>query len=339
MCPCSFGCVTLLLSRPANVIHILLTSAGRRVALLQTLRADAMRLGVTPLMLAADMSPQFSSACASADKALPVSRCTDSGYTDGLLAACEQQRVGLLIPTIDPELAVLAGAKEKFAARGIRIAVSSAEAVAIARDKQRTTDTLAAAGVPTPQTASLSDVLAGKQSVGFPAVLKRVDGSRSIGLYYVNSIEEARQYKLDVEQYVAQECCVGPEYTVNCFVDQRGALRAAVPHRRIEVRDGEVSKGITERRTDLTAIAYKIVAAIPGLRGPFCFQAILTSEGPKVFEINARFGGGYPLAHAAGATFGKWLIEEALGLPCTANDEWQDGLLMLRYDAAVFVKQ
>lgn len=320
-------------------MHILLTSAGRRVALLQTLRADAVGLGVTPLMLAADMAPQFSSACACADNALTVLRCTDAGYVDGLLASCEQQHVALLIPTIDSELAVLAGAKEQFASHGVRAIVSSPEAVAIARDKQRTADTLAAAGVPTPRTGSLSDVLSGECGMQFPAVLKRVDGSRSIGLHYVDSIGEARGLKLDVGQYVAQERCIGPEYTVNCFVDQYGTLRAAVPHRRIEVRDGEVSKGVTERRADLADIARKIVAAIPGLRGPFCFQAILTDEGPKVFEINARFGGGYPLAHAAGATFGKWLIEETLGLPCTANDEWQDGLLMLRYDAAVFVKQ
>lgn len=198
---------------------------------------------------------------------------------------------------------------------------------------------LAAAGVPTPVTAALLDVLDGRAAVPFPAVLKRLDGSRSVGLCFADDIESARALRLDARAYVAQERCLGPEYTVNCFVDQAGVLRAAVPHRRIEVRDGEVSKAVTERRADLNSIAHQIVAAIPGLRGPFCFQAILTDEGPKVFEINARFGGGYPLAHAAGATFGKWLIEEALGLPCTANDEWQDGLLMLRYDAAVFVRQ
>jgi carbamoyl-phosphate synthase large subunit len=55
-----------------------------------------------------------------------------------------------------------------------------------------------------------------------------------------------------------------------------------------------------------------------------------------VFEINARFGGGYPLAHQAGATFSQWLLEEVAGLPATANDRWQDGVLMLRYDSAVF---
>lgn len=322
----------------SQAMNLLLSSAGRRVALLQALRLDAQGLGIALRVLAADLNPSQSAACASADIAFAVPRCTEAGFIDSLVDHCHRHQVGLVIPTIDTELPVLSEARARFEPR-CKIAVSSHQAVLVARDKQATADVLSTAGIPTPGTAPLGAVLAGDANVGEHMVLKRVDGSRSIGLHYVDSREAARRLGLEPSRYVAQERCIGPEYTVNCYVDQKGVLRAAVPHRRIEVRDGEVSKGVTERRADLTAIAHKIVAAIPGLRGPFCFQAILTSDGPKVFEINARFGGGYPLAHAAGATFGKWLMEEALGLPCTANDEWQDGLLMLRYDAAVFIKQ
>ena len=60
------------------------------------------------------------------------------------------------------------------------------------------------------------------------------------------------------------------------------------------------------------------------------------ATGPRVFEINARFGGGYPLAHFAGAEYTRWLLEEVVGLPSTAHDGWRSGALMLRYDAATF---
>jgi len=320
-------------------MNILVTSAGRRVALVASLRDDAAALGVAGKIIAADASPARSAACGLAAESFAVPPCADPGYADAVLSACDQRRVRMVVPTIDTELLPLAIAQGRFASAGVSLVVSSPEAVRIARDKLRTAEILSAAGVPTPRTAPLSDVVSGKAAVGFPAVFKRLDGSRSIGLHFVASAQDIPGIKVDATQYVAQERCVGPEYTVNCYVDRSGVLRAAVPHRRIEVRDGEVSKGVTERRADLSTIAGQIVKAIPGLRGPFCFQAILTAEGPKVFEINARLGGGYPLAHAAGATFGKWLIEEALGLPCTANDVWHDGLLMLRYDAAVFIKQ
>ncbi|NDD70965.1 transcriptional regulator, partial [bacterium] len=54
------------------------------------------------------------------------------------------------------------------------------------------------------------------------------------------------------------------------------------------------------------------------------------------FEINARFGGGYPLADQAGAKFAQWILEELANLPSSANNEWREGVLMLRYDATVF---
>jgi carbamoyl-phosphate synthase large subunit len=57
---------------------------------------------------------------------------------------------------------------------------------------------------------------------------------------------------------------------------------------------------------------------------------------PAVFEINARFGGGYPLAHRAGAQFAQWLLEEASGRRLSAHNDWQGGVVMLRYDQAVF---
>ena len=57
-----------------------------------------------------------------------------------------------------------------------------------------------------------------------------------------------------------------------------------------------------------------------------------------IIELNARFGGGFPLSREAGADFPRWILEDLLGLPSTATaDGWRDGVVMLRYDAAVFV--
>ena len=55
-------------------------------------------------------------------------------------------------------------------------------------------------------------------------------------------------------------------------------------------------------------------------------------------EINPRFGGGFPLSYVAGANYPKYLIEEyLLGKEIPVNNNWEDHLLMLRYDEAVFV--
>ena len=169
----------------------------------------------------------------------------------------------------------------------------------------------------------------------WPVIAKPNHGSASVGIICPRSPGELLALDADL---IVQELLRGLEYTVNMFFDQSGRLRCAVPHQRIEVRSGEVSKGRTERLPQLMAAARTIADILPDGRGPICFQAIIPDEGGySVFEINARFGGGYPLAHRAGARFSQWLLEEITGLPSSAGDSWCEGVIMLRYDEAIFL--
>jgi carbamoyl-phosphate synthase large subunit len=87
----------------------------------------------------------------------------------------------------------------------------------------------------------------------------------------------------------------------------------------------------------LHEIAVKINHCLPTARGILCFQVIEDiRSGLRVIEINARFGGGYPLADHAGATFAQWLLEEIVDVGSTAHNNWRNNVTMLRYDAAVF---
>lgn len=82
------------------------------------------------------------------------------------------------------------------------------------------------------------------------------------------------------------------------------------------------------------------MSRIEGCVGCICVQLFHDSEtGDTVgIEINPRFGGGYPLSYAAGADYPERLIREYfLGERLVYSDDWEDGMLMLRYDDAVFV--
>ena len=319
-------------------LTLLFSSAGRRVELINCFREDARALGLGLRVLATDLNPTMSAACQAADVRFVVPRCTDESFVPRMLELCAAEKVDLVVPTIDTELSALAGAQERFTAIGTRVHVSSADLVGIARDKLRTAAFFAEHGIPSPRTLPLAELLECPEALRYPVVLKRIDGSSSIGLHMVDSVEAMRRLDLEPQRYIAQERWIGREYTINQFYDRSGRLSASVPHLRCEVRAGEVSKGVTERHPLLMAIAEKIGAVLPGPRGVLCFQAIVNETGEAiVFEINARFGGGYPLAHRAGARFSRWLLEEVSGAPATVNDNWQAGLTMLRYDAAVFV--
>lgn len=319
-------------------MNLIVTSAGRRNQLIECFREDAGRLGIPLRVLAADQHPECSPACLQADARFVVPQCTDAGYVPRLLEICAENEVGMLVPTIDPELVVLSAHQAEFAAIGTHVIVSQRDVVALCQDKFGTAKRLASAGIPTPKTLSLADYLRDPSALPQPVIAKPNSGSASVGIVRPRQPDELAD--LNPEEYIVQELRQGREYTVNVFFDRAGRLHCAIPHERVEVRAGEVSKGVTRRMPGLEDAAQKLEAALPGARGPLCFQAIVARSGEiAVFEINGRFGGGFPLAHRAGARMSQWLLEEVNGLPLSAHNAWRPGVRMMRYDAAVFVDE
>lgn len=132
-----------------------------------------------------------------------------------------------------------------------------------------------------------------------PLILKPDTGSSSVGLYCIQNQAELEFFSTYVEDAIVQELITGEEYTIDILVDFQGKVISIVPRLRIETRAGEII----------------------------------------FIEINPRFGGGYPLSYRAGADFPSWLMQLYMGEhPQVAIDEWEDGLAMLRYDDAIFVK-
>ena len=317
---------------------VLISSAGRRVELLRAFRDTLDGLGTGGRVLAVDCS-WYSSAFHEADEAFLVPRCTDPDFVPRLLEICAEHHVDLIVPTLDPELPVYAAARDQFAAIGTTVAISSPEVAAIGGDKQHTHDWLIAGGFPTVQQGSLDDVRADPDAWRFPLIVKPRFGSASIGVGIVNDLAELEQAATAPDALV-QTLAQGVEHTIDLLASREGRCLVAIPRKRIEVRAGEVSKAITVRSPQLIELAEKLCAALPGAYGALNVQVFVGDEPGQlaVIEMNARFGGGYPLSYAAGADFPLALVQDALGLPLTAPLEgWQDGLVMLRYDAAVFV--
>jgi carbamoyl-phosphate synthase large subunit len=315
---------------------VLISSAGRRVELMRCFRASAAHLGVDLRVIAVDVDPAMSAACHTADLAIRVPRCDRAEFIEELLGICLRHGVDLIVPTIDPELEPLSMHAARFREAGVDLAVAAPEVVRLARDKLRTAHFLRSRGVPAPRSGRLDEVIAEPNAWPWPLMVKPRSGSSSVGIRILATAAELAEFG-EGSEYLAQELLRGEEYTVNLFFDRAGRLVCAIPHLRCEVRAGEVAKGITRRHPELEAIAWRLGEALPGARAALCFQAIVDEAGrAAVFELNARFGGGYPLAHHAGARFAQWLLEDATGRPSSAQNQWQDGVVMLRYDQAVF---
>jgi carbamoyl-phosphate synthase large subunit len=316
--------------------NILMSSAGRRVALQNILRQTLRDMDIDGAVMAVDMSP-MSAAFQTADRAFLVPRCSDEAFIPTVLEICEKHRVKLVVPTIDTELPCYADARHLFEAIGTTVAVSSPAVIAIAGDKAQTNCWLKRHGFPVPRQAALEEVKHSPNNWPLPLVIKPRTGSASAGIVFATRRAEIDLIE-NVADFVVEEQLAGIEYTIDVLATSPGRCVCAVPRRRMEIRGGEITKAQTCRLPELESLACRISETLPGAYGVLNIQVMVGESGPTVLEINPRFGGGFPLTWEAGGDYPKWMLEELLGLPSTASrDAWEDGVTMLRYDAAVYV--
>lgn len=322
-----------------DTFNVLISAAGRRVALMEIFRRALERLGLAGELLATDAT-RASAAFHVADRAFQVPEARDPAFIPTVLDICREHAVRLLIPTNDHELPSYAAHREAFAERGTRVAISTPEVVRIGRDKHETHRWLTAHGFPTVRQATPAELAAGTAPLGLPVIAKPRFGSASLGVRVLHDRDEVERLAHG-QEWIVQEIAPGVEHTVDVLVDRAGRCRCIVPRRRLEVRAGEVSKGLAIRVPALDRLARRLGEALPGAYGCLNFQIFFdrATERCSVIELNPRFGGGYPLSYHAGAWFPEWIIEEMLGRPSSVEaDGWEDGLVMLRYDEAVFVR-
>ena len=314
---------------------ILITSAGQRVALVRGFQETLRRFFPDARVYTTDMNPRLAPAAYVSDGCFEVLRVTDPNYIQQLFQLCKDNGVGMIIPTIDTELLVLAKNKALFEENGIVVSVSSLDFITICRDKRNTGKFFEKHSIRVPKAID-------KNNPTYPLFAKPYDGSLSTNLHYIKSAEELtteilEDPKLLFMEYIDKEQY--KEYTIDMYYGRDHKVKCIVPRERIKIRAGEINKGLTEKEP-LTQYLLDRLETIDGCVGCICIQLFLNRETGDVvgIEINPRFGGGYPQTYAAGGNFAELLIKEYfLGESVEYFDNWKNHLLMLRYDDAVYV--
>lgn len=269
------------------------------------------------------------------DGCFQVPRVTDEDYPATLRRICEENGVGMVIATIDTELLLLADLKADFARRGIHVMVSDRAFVEVCRDKRHTGTFFERHGIRVPKEVD-------KYHPTFPLFAKPYDGSLSANLHYIKTADELTpdilaDPKLLFMEYIDKK--VYKEYTVDMYFGRDHRVKCIVPRDRIEIRAGEINKGRAVKNEILTFLKEKM-GRVEGCVGCICVQLFFNPETKDMvgIEINPRFGGGYPLSYMAGGNFPELLIREYfMDEPVDYAEQLQDGMLMLRYDDAIFV--
>lgn len=315
--------------------NIIITSAGQRVSLVKDFQETLRRFFPDGKVYTTDMNPRLAPAAYVSDGCFEVPRCTSEDYIESLLSICLGNDIGLIVPTIDTELAVLAANRDVFIKQGIYVSVSDYDFVMMCRDKRNTGAFFEKNGIRVPKPID-------KYHPTFPLFAKPYDGSLSTNLHYIKTAEELTDEIMNDPKLLFMECIDKEkykEYTVDMYYGRDHRVKCIVPRERIKIRAGEINKGLTEKNP-LTSYLFGRLETIEGCVGCICIQLFLNPETDDVvgIEINPRFGGGYPQTYAAGGNYPEYLIREYfLGEEIEYFDGWKDHLLMLRYDDAVYV--
>jgi carbamoyl-phosphate synthase large subunit len=317
-------------------VNVLITAAGRRTSLVRTFVDEAHRRGGR--VLAADVDA-LAPALDFADEAIRIRHTDDGGYVDDLIAAVERYDVKLLVPTIDGELPILAAAADRFLELGCRAAVSSPRFVEVTLDKYQTGVVFGGAGIHVPW--SWLPPIGSAVALPDRVFTKPRRGSASQDQYQVER-EGLHGVLPLVEDPIVQEVLNGPEITIDALIDFEGRPIHYVPRYRIRTLGGESVQGVTlqhEEGTERWIERVLRISARLGGMGPLTIQAFESTKGLVLSEINPRFGGGYPLAFAAGGTYAAWLMDMVAG---TAVDPrlgaYEPGVYMTRYNVEHFTR-
>jgi len=294
------------------VLKVIVTGVGGGVgqSILRALRLSQLDLQVIGL----DIDP-WSAGLYRCHKGYLVPPASDPNYIEVLLNICEQEKADALIPGSDPELPVLAPAKELLEKTGTKVIISSEDAIRICRDKLAAYRFFRERNLPYVPTAEANEATALAREVGFPLVVKPAGGSGSKGVTVVFNEEELEKALVEGE-IIAQEYLIPvtwgkaksqitTEDVVNdglltqtdeisiqvlagwgrenlgCFTS-KNVLKYGVP---------VLIEPLKDLATEKVALQMVGFLVDEGLIGPCNLQCKITRSGPLFFEINPRFTG------------------------------------------------
>ncbi len=244
----------------------------------------------------------------------------DVAEVGALVQAAKDEGVDLVV--VGPELPLVAGIADALAREGIACFGPGAAGAQLEGSKAFCKDVMAAAGVPTAAYRVVSTVAAGMGAIAeiqgerFPAVIKADGLAAGKGVIIAADAAEARaaltsllvEHQFDTERVVVEEFLTGAEVSLLAVCDGERALplASAQDYKRIYDGDGGPNTGGMGSYSPVPAIgdqqARELVRIVhqPVLdelrrrgiefRGVLYAGLMLTPDGPRVLEFNARFG-------------------------------------------------
>ncbi len=250
-----------------------------------------------------------------------LAECIDLKADDifGLLEFARKEKIDLTV--VGPEVALSLGIVDEFEKAGLKIFGPNKKAANLEASKIFSKELMAKYKVPTANFKifdSADDAKKYIEQIGAPCVVKADGLAAGKGVVVAKNVDEAKNAVTSMMQdkvfgdagkkIIVEECLTGQEASILVITDSREVvvLASAQDHKRVFDNDqgpntggmGAYSPAPIVTADILKEIMQKIVyRSIDGLvkegidyRGVLYAGIMLTKEGPKTLEFNARFG-------------------------------------------------
>lgn len=264
---------------------------------------------------------------ASCDEFVLMPEIDEPEYLRAVLDCCERNRIDGILSFSDPDVVALSSIREEFLDRGVVPVLPAHEGALRAFDKLATHDFLRAMGLPCPVTfGGVDQALDEWQGA---AIVKPRFGSGSANVFHVKSKEELRVFARYSDDMLIQEYVRGVEVNADVLCDLNGRPQRVSLWRKHRSQGGETEHAETIDDPEIGDLVWRLLHQA-ALIGPGDVDIIVGRDGPSIIEINARFGGGYPVSHLAGAGFPEAIVDLIRGQSIEERRTTKPGIVMMK---------
>lgn len=232
----------------------------------------------------------------------------DPAYMDWLEDLLRAQGADFCIPMSEPELARLA-AHGLDPLGGATLVTAGAKALALGADKLATARFLTEIGLEAPWSETGIQTLTPKS---FPCIYKPRGGAGSRDVFRCQDPEDALFLSQRYPGGLFQELLLPDDAEITCGVFRDRTGRIAVIQMLRQLVGGATGWAEVIDHAEITETCTRIAEAV-ALRGALNVQLRLTPNGPRVFEINARFSSTALMRHRMGFQDVIWTLEDLRG--------------------------
>lgn len=255
------------------------------------------------------------------------------GLFSKILEIVNNEKVDVIIPTVEEELINFSKNVKEYNKNGTIVIVSNPKSIEIATNKSDTYNFF--------HEMKYCPKIYDTKNVEFPCVVKPISSRGSRGFYLCHSKEELelalKNNKKELRDSVIMQFLEGIEFSIYGISDLNGNPLVSVANKRIKAT-GESKKAQIIYDKEILETANDIAKKLK-MVGPWNIQIMKTSNGPKLIEINPRFGGTLSLPIASGLDFIeisiKVFTKEVIN---HAELEYEKDLIMTRYNEEIFVR-